>query len=609
MPRGKSDNRQSKSENWKRSYKTMNWRNMHVSMLFDLCTCRLLMTVGVGHRIALLHTAASYGEPSNPMVVERAARPDSSSQAVATDTHRLNQTCATLFESPAPVDGSKVTVPEETPARTMTKLSRVREEGSSQNALDEEEREKEGETIDYQRGESIETIAGDVIILDDDVTGNNHPAPAPAHSSSKSAIVQTKENVSAISDDLQSNLPPGPVHIVYSHARVYSSDVHPFEDENEQSLKKSHTRPLSLRDAGTSKVKWRELSSSNLASSSTSSNLSETKALSPERVAGSPDGGGGRDSNGTSASSSPEQSSPSLLGASNSPWKLQQSNSSSSSRQLQEHTASSISTPVNMTHSLFAKTPIASRVVTTTPISMLKSAIPPSDSQFSLDVSQTAPLSPELCPLTTPTQKTHPPPPPRETIPASSAILKPPSKDTPTISSVNCSVVPITPGVPSVNKILKGRRRWMKIHDQSPDSEKTAVVASHDERTSAVRETVSVGGKRSQEQVNFEDEDILPRSKVHRLASMNDTAASHTVDDDHTRLEYEHIMDSSEEEFEGEGDNSPMSPVLVSTTPAPATATVTASRSSNGNTSVIASQSQGTTANNQSYRSTPRKSE
>ena len=149
----------------------------------------------------------------------------------------------------------------------------------------------------------------------------------------------------------------------------------------------------------------------------------------------------------------------------------------------------------------------------------------------------------------------------------------------------------------------------MKIHDQFPDSEKTAVVASHDERTSAVRETVSVGGKRSQEQVNFEDEDILPQSKVHRLASMNDTAASHTVDDDHTRLEYEHVMDSSEEEFEGEGDDSPMSPVLVSTTPAPATATVTASRSSDGNTSVIASQSQGTTANNQSYRSTPRKSE
>ena len=68
-------------------------------------------------------------------------------------------------------------------------------------------------------------------------------------------------------------------------------------------------------------------------------------------------------------------------------------------------------------------------------------------------------------------------------------------------------------------------------------------------------------------------------------------------------------MDSSEEEFEEEGDDSPMSLVLVSTKPAPTPATVTASRSSDGTTSVVAAQSQGTTANNQSYRSTPHKSE
>ena len=539
-------------------------------------------------------------------MAERAAtRPDCPSQAITTNTHRLNQTCATLFESPAPIDGSKITMSEETPVRVLSKSSRVREEGTSQKASGEEERERGGETMDYHRGESIETVAGDVIIVDDDVTGNNHPTPA--HSSSKSAIdppalnrERAKQNVSATSEDLQSSLPPsGPVHMFYSHARVYSSDVRLFGEENEQSPKKPHTtaRPLSLRDTGASKIKWREVSSSNLASTSaTSSNLSDTKA-SPERT-DSPGGGGG--SEGSSASSSPEQSSPSLLGASNSPWKLQQSNSSSSSRQQQQQHTSSASTPVNMTHSLFARTPAASHVVTT-PVSMLKSAIPPSDSQFSLDISQSAPLSPELCPLTTPTQKPHPPPPPPpQAISASSTVLKPPSKDTPIRShGTDCSVVPITPGVPSVNKILKGRKRWMRI----AASEKTAALASNDEQTS-VRKAISVGGKRGQEQVDFEDEDILPQSKVHRLASTDDTATSHTVDDDHTRLEYEPVMDSSEEE---EGDDSPMSPILVYPMAKPTPEAAAASRSSD-TTSVTAIQGQGT-ANSQSIRSTPQKSE
>ena len=540
-------------------------------------------------------------------MAERAAtRPDCPSQAVTTNTHRLNQTCATLFESPAPVDGSKGSMSEDTPVTAVSKSSRVREEGTLQKASGEEERERGGETMDYHRGESIETVAGDVIILDDDVTENNHPAPT--HSSSKSAIdppaltqERTKQNVSATSEDLQCSLPPsGPVHMVYSHAHVYSSDVRLFGEENELSPKKAHTtaRTLSLRDNRVSKIKWREVSSSNLASTSaTSSNLSDTKA-SPERT-DSP--GGGAESEGTSASSSPDQSSPSLLGASSSPWKLQPSNSSSSSRQQQQHTPST-STPVNMTHSLFARTPAAGRVVTT-PVSMLKSAIPPSDSQFSLDVSQSAPLSPELCPLTTPTQKPYCPPPSR-VVPASGTVLKAPSKDTPIPShGADCSVVPITPGVPSVNKILKGRKRWMKI----AASEKTAALASHDEHTSA-RKAIGVGGKRGQEHVDFEDEDILPQSKVHKLASMDDTATSHTVDDDHTRLEYEPVMDSSEEE---EGDDSPMSPILVY--PAnlakltPEAAATSRPRSSD-TTSVTTVQGQGT-ANSQSIRSTPQKSE
>lgn len=536
----------------------------------------------------ILHAAASYGEPSSPAgAAEGANHP---SRAANTDTHRLNQTCATLFESPAPLNGSKVSTFKETAVRS---ISVVREEEESfQKGSGEEERERGGETMDYHRGESIETVAGDVIIVDDDVTGNNHPAPAQPPS--KSAVdpdrERMKQSVSITSEGLQSSLPPsGPVHMVYSHAHAYSSDVRPFGEENEQSPKKNTTaRPLSLRDAGASKIKWREVSSTSLASTSaTSSNVSDTKA--------SPNKAGSPESEGTSTSSSPEQSSPSLLGASNSPWKLQQSNSSSS-RQMQQ--SSSIFTPVNMTRSLFAKTPAANHgsVVMTTPVSILKSAIPPSDTQFSLDVSQSAPLSPELCPLTTPTQKPHPPP---QAIPASSAILKPPSKGTFIPSgSVDCSVVPITPGVPSVNKILKGRKRWMRIDDQSP------ALSLYDEQTS-VRELTS-GGKRGQEQVDFEDEDILPQSKVHRLASMNDTAASHTVDDDHTRLEFEPVMDSSEEE---EGDDSPMSPILIfpKSTAKATTAAATASRISD-TTSVSSVQGQGM-ANNQSYSSAPQKPE
>ena len=489
---------------------------------------------------------------------------------------------------------------DETPVRPVSYSTRLREDPLQKVSGDQGERERGDDTVDYHRGESIETVAEDVIILDDDAIGNNDPAPAHS-SSSKSAVIdpaldqeKTKQNESMNSEDLSTSLPPsGPVHVVYSHARTYTSHIRPFGEESDQSPKRTHlSRPLSLRDAGANKVKWKEVSSSNTASTS-ASNLSDTKPPpSPDRTASPSD-----DSEGTSATSSPEQSSPSLLCASNSPWKLQQSNSSSSRQQQ----SSSTSTPVNMTHSLFARTPAAGpsgSVVMTTPVSMLKSAIPQSDSQFSLDVSQSAPLSPELGPLITPVQKPQLLP---NTTPASSARLKPPSTDLPIcisnnpVHSVDRSVVPITPGVRSVNKILNGRKRWM-IPGQSPALENTAAtVHVADEQTSARK----ANGKRGQEQVDFEDEDILPHSKVYRL---NDTAASsHAMDDDHTRLEYEPVVDSSSEE---EGD-SPMSPGLLNPRH---TATVTMAARSNDSTSSVTVQGQ--TANNQlSSKSSPWKHE
>ena len=119
----------------------------------------------------------------------------------------------------------------------------------------------------------------------------------------------------------------------------------------------------------------------------------------------------------------------------------------------------------------------------------------------------------------------------------------------------------------------------MKIDGQSPVPEKTAAPALCNDQPS-VRKEVRVGGKRGQEEVNFEDEDehVLPQSKVNRL---NDTAASHTVDDDQTRLEYEHVVDSSSSEEEEEEEDA---------------------------TSVSAFQAWGITTNDESYRSAPHKS-
>ena len=459
-----------------------------------------------------------------------------------TAAHKLNQTCATLFESPAPgtIDRSKV-IAHETPGRPY--LVQTEPEGVRDKAVltaNKGRRFETEEPVDYRRGESVETVADHDVIILDDVKDNANPT----HSSSKAAVSPPPQTRNG-SQDIRSSLPPsGPVHVVYSHAHDYGSleerniIMSPSQRRNQSSNSSGGNRPLSLRDGGSGKIKWKEVSSS-LASSGT---LSETRlSLSPEKLV-SPQ----CDSGSTSASSSPEVSSPSLLGSSSSPWKDQHSSSAS-----KQHSSS---TPVNMTQSLFAKTPAVRQSVTvgvgsvavTTPVSMLKSAIPHSDSQLSFDVSQSAPLSPELCP---PTNHLHK----RKRKQIMKASLVEPSSGVAANSplSADPSVVPITPGVPSVNKILMGQKGWMTGRGR------LAKMTTAADKLSSLR---SGSGKRGQDQVEFEDEDILPpKSKVHKHASMQDTAASF-VDDDQTRIEeMEDASPSPDEEDSGDA----MSPVLT----------------------------------------------
>ena len=563
------------------------------------------------------------GELSSPTVTIEAANIDNPLQPVTTETRRLNQTCATLFESLAPAEMSKTSIAVESQDHLVSVSSSVREESLQKVSGEKEEMSEEtmeyhhGENVD--RGESVETVAGDVIIIDNDVTGNNDSLLA--HSSSVSVLRSSKsvvpmassqeklnQSVSISSEDFQSSLPPsGHVHVVYSHACARSSDVSPFEGVNEQSPKKTHaSRPLSLRDAGASKVKWREVSSSSLPSTSGNSSNTKTPPFSPTGKAASRSDND--DAESKSTSSSPEQCSPSLLCASSSPWRLQQSNcsSSSSSRQQQQYSSS---TPVNMIRSMLAKTP-ASSVIVTTPTSMLKSAIPASDSQFSLDLSQSAPLSPELCPSATPSLK---PRPSSKGTPSSNASVKPPSKDT--LSSVNpsqsgdCNVVPITPGVPTVKRILQGHKRWLRaLPEPLVACERNDAVASgsYDEQTLVKRASSS---KRGQDEIDFEDEDILPQSKVHRLSSINSTSDSQTgVDEDHTRLECEPAtLDSSKEEEE---DDCPMSPVLLYPKSTAAMVSIRAAAAANGSSdgASLTTQGQGIT-DVQSTESSPQKLE
>ena len=517
--------------------------------------------------------ATSHAEPSTPVGV---ASPPS--VAVAT-TPRLNQTCAALFESPAPgiVDGSKVSI-SETPARPDLLQAR-RGNVQAQEVSGKEEAEKK----DYHRGESVETIPGDVIILDD-VTNNNNPA----HSSSNSTVESASSEQSAPGDkELQTSLPPappGPIHMVYSHAHAYDSHIRPFEDE---SPKRPHTgRPLSLRDGGSNKVKWKEVNIP-ASTSASSGNLSETKLpTSPDKMT-PPHHHDDDGSETASSSSSPEQTSPSLLRASNSPWKVTRSNSSNTSLQQQQQ-LSTPSTSVDMTHSLFARTPaavdhVASSVVTMTPVSTLKSHIPQSDSQFSLDVSQSIPLSPELCPMTNQSHKppTHGGAVKKQTTDDPETNPSPPdplSNGKKTPHGVDCSVLPITPGVPSVNKILSRQKGWPPVPGLSPVSERAPVTSDDSLR--------NVSGKRRQDQVDSEDEDILPQSKVHKLTSECDTVETCMCEDE-TRLDQEH-MDSSEDR---EYSDSAMSPVMLYHT---STTSTSAARSSNAMSSSVTDEPKGT---------------
>ena len=465
------------------------------------------------------HSTAGFNDdPSTPVLVGVAKSPV---EAVSS-AHKLDQTCATLFESPATVNRSKVGV-SVTPGRphvVQTKpvqlkeelLSRVHEEGE----IEHEEEKREGEEpVDYHRGESVETVADqDVIIVDDEGAHNDNFDSTHPH------LIQAVDPALHQKCDEEPN-----TSLSSSPTRTHDPHIHSIEDRKRFS---GSNKLLSLRDGGSNKVKWREVSSELASLTNSGDDLSETRLPSSPDKLGSPH----HDSEGTSTTSSPDQSSPSLLGTSSSPRKQQRFSFSGTS----QHQSS---TSVNVTQSLFAKTPVAGTNVTvatvkTTPVSALKSVIPQSDSQFSLDVSQSAPLSPELCPPVIQLHK-HPLSAKRKTTGGCEMDLFSAIKgQSPHI--VDRSVLPITPGVPSVNKILeRDNKGWVMV-------------------TSSERATV----KRGQDQVDFEDEDILPQSKMHRLTSMDDTAAnSYYIDDEHTRLEVQEGVALSGDEEEA------VSPIIL----------------------------------------------
>ena len=415
----------------------------------------------------------------------------------------LNQTCAALFESPA--------------GGTVNK--------SLVGVTSQEEAEATGEAageggVDYHRGESVETVAGDVIVVEGD--DDKQPAPSPSRPDLDKLDKSTSHDV------LETSLhPPGAVHMIYSHAHTCNKVVSPFQDGSSLSSgsRTSHntslsgSRPLSLREGAAGKVKWKEISSSPVSASTSSTNSSATcLSPSPNKPSSPP-----HDSDSDPASS-PEQLSPSLLRASNSPWKLQRSNQSAATP-----------APVSASPSLFPRTPAAgyTEVVITTPISSLKPAIPQSDSQFSLDVSQSIPPSPELC------KQVNGAPIPTKQLVRCAGL--PSTSVTP--HSVGRCVVPITPGVLSVDKILRGEERWRAVSGHS------GVTAG---------KVNLLTGKREAERVDFEDEDILPQSKVHKL----DGPAALMVDDDQTMLQEETDM-ASPEPVDEEEEESAVSPLLL----------------------------------------------
>lgn len=532
----------------------------------------------------MLHCPAAFeSEPSIPVEVES---PGHSSAAANGSTHKLNQTCATLFESPAveTTEKSKVISPA-TPGRpdlVKTKTLALTDETGSRTTSEERGLAEEEAQVDYHRGESVESVETvadlDVIVVDDNVSGNSKDKDH-THSTSKSDVNQSLKGKTRCNKVEQTNLPPsGPIHVFYSHTHKYNSLPRPLEERNERSpnmrrLPTTNTtgRPLSLRDSGPSKVKWKETSSSLASTSSSSGSPSETRlSLSPDKTV-SPH----HDSNSTSTSSSPEQSSPSLLGSSSSPWKVQHSSSSTpSSRQP----FSTPVTSVNVSQSLFPKTPAsvslgAGSVVLTTPVSMLKAAIPQSDSQLSFDVSQSAPLSPELCPST---NQLHNHPITKQKKITNVSSVKQTSKFTDSSPhSVDQNVVPITPGVPSVNKILGGKKRFMTAHDSMGSLATSTITAG---------KVLSLGSiKRRQDQVDSDNEDILPKSKVRRPSSIQDDAAA-CVDDDQTRIDEVEEMEPVEDEEEIAD---ALSPVMLYPTRS------TASAAARGNSKPVSGEARG----------------
>lgn len=490
---------------------------------------------------ASISTAGFDDNPSSPVLVGVARSP---LEAVSA-THKLNQTCAALFESPTTVNRSKVNASEtpDRPHMVQTTPAQLRDE-LFPRAPDEHEEEEE-EPVDYHRRESVETVADqDVIIVGEEIACdvNNDSAHQPLNP----AVDPDLHQKNGSDDNILSNTSPPS-----SHTCTCDPHINPPEDRSEQSPDRKkvsgNSKLLSLRDGGSNKVKWREVSSVLASLTNSGDNLSETRLPSPPEKLGS----SCHDSESTSTSSSPDQSSPSLLGASSSPRKQQRSSTSGPS----QHQSS---TPVNLTQSLFAKTPVARAnvtvaavsVVKTTPVSTLKSAIPQSDSQFSLDVSQSAPLSPELCPLTI----QHSLPAKRQKTTGTSEMDLSSAIMGQSPHAVDRSVLPITPGVSSVNKILeRDNKGWMMVHAYPVTSSNRTTVTS--DTLSLVRNVT--GGKRGQNQVDFEDEDILPQCKVHRLTSMDETAAnSYYMDDDHTRLEVQEGVALSGDEEEA------MSPII-----------------------------------------------
>ena len=76
----------------------------------------------------LLTPGSWCGELSSPTVTIGAENIDNPLQPVTTETRRLNQTCATLFESLAPAEMSKTSIAFESQDHLVSMSSSVREE-------------------------------------------------------------------------------------------------------------------------------------------------------------------------------------------------------------------------------------------------------------------------------------------------------------------------------------------------------------------------------------------------------------------------------------------------------------------------------------------------